>query len=114
MRIGFACRLNARPRTWITMVALATSIFTHNKYIHFKEKAMRVVVSPERNPDRIEGFCEIPGWRGEQSVISLLRRGDEWTVGSSMALLSDLNQSKEVMACYNKVFETLEEIKGKG
>lgn len=68
------------------------------------------LLAPERDPNRIEGFCEIPGWPNEQSVISLLRRGDTWTVGSSMAMLSDIDQAKEIMACYNKVFETLESL----
>lgn len=74
---------------------------------------MRVIATPKDNPDRIEGFCRIPGWPNEQSVISLLRRGDTWTVGSSMALLSDIHQAEVIMECYNKVFETLREVQKK-
>lgn len=73
---------------------------------------MRIQVTPERDPNRIEGFCEIPGWPNEQSVISLIRNRDRWTVGSSMAFPSDIEQARAIMECYNKAFETLDKIQG--
>lgn len=73
---------------------------------------MRIQVTPERDPNRIEGFCEIPGWRNEQSVISLIRNRDRWIVGSSMAFPSDIEKARVIMECYNKAFETLDKIQG--
>jgi len=56
---------------------------------------MRVEVSD----DRIEGFCQIPRWVGEQSVISFIKNNGKWTVGCSMALPSDIGQADVVMEC---------------
>lgn len=71
----------------------------------------RIQVTPDRDPNRIEVFCKIPGWPGEQLVISLVRRGDTWTVGSSMSLLSNLEQAMAIQDCYSKAFEALANVK---
>lgn len=71
----------------------------------------RIKVSPERDPDRIEGFCTIPSWPREQSVIAFTRRGKEWTLASSIALPSKLDQAMAIKKCFDQAFEALEMIK---
>lgn len=69
--------------------------------------ATRIKVTPERDPDRIEGFCVIPTWPMEQSVIAFSRRGTQWTVASSMALPSQLDQAKVIKECFDQAFAEL-------
>lgn len=70
----------------------------------------RIEITPERDPNRIEGFCTIPSWPREQSVISFSRRGKEWTVASSIALPSKLDQAQAIKQCFDQAFEALEKI----
>ena len=67
---------------------------------------MRIVV--EKN--RIEGFCEIKGWRGEQSVIAFSTIMGEWHTASSMCLPSDIDSAIMVSDCVSKVIEELKKV----
>lgn len=73
---------------------------------------VRVKVTPERDPTRIEGYCQIPSWPREQSVIAFTRLGDQWMLASSMALPSKLEQALVVKKCFDRTFEVLAEVQG--
>lgn len=60
---------------------------------------------------RIEGFCHIPGWRGEDSVIAITKNMGGWNMGSSMCLPSNTDAAKVVLDTYNAAFKALAEIK---
>lgn len=71
---------------------------------------IRIEVTPERDPNRIEGFCTIPSWPGEQSVIKFSRLGKKWMVASSIALPSNLDQAHAIKQCFDQAFNALESI----
>lgn len=74
------------------------------------KKSVRIVMIPEHEPTQIKGYCQIPGWQGEQEVISLSRNFDRWVMGMSMAMPSDIEQARVVNDCYNRVFEALDKL----
>lgn len=57
--------------------------------------------------NRIEGFCNIPGWIGEQSVIVFSTIQGKWHTASSMCIPAKLDQAEVVMNCYIKAYEEL-------
>ena len=75
--------------------------------------ASRVVVTPEQEPNRIEGFCTIPPWPNAQSVIGFTRSGNQWHISSSIGLPANLDQALAIMECFNLAFKELEKIQSK-
>ena len=71
---------------------------------------MRIVVEPNMIEGRIEGWCDIPGWRGEQSVIVFSTIHGKWHVASSMCLPSDIEAAKIVQECVAAAFKELEKM----
>lgn len=67
---------------------------------------MRIEISK----NRIEGFCNIPGWSGEQSVIVFSTIHGKWHTASSMCLPSDINSAVEVHKCVSAAFSELKKI----
>lgn len=67
---------------------------------------MRIVVKDRR----IEGFCEVKGFRGEMSVILFMKNLDEWTVGCSMCLPSDIVAARQVQECVAEAFNELSKL----
>ena len=63
----------------------------------------------EKSEGRIEGFCQIPGWRNESSVISFMRNNDKWHVSSSTCLPTNIAQAKTVLECYQMAFNAMME-----
>lgn len=61
----------------------------------------------EVTENRIEGWCDLPGWEKEQSVIAVLKNIEGWAIGSSMCLPADIETATEVVACYVKVMVIL-------
>ena len=70
--------------------------------------AARVVVTPEQEPNRIEGFCNIPPWPSEQSVIAFTRSGNQWHISSSIGLPANLDQAFAIKQCFDLAFKELE------
>ena len=66
---------------------------------------MRIVT----DENRIEGWCNVPEWKGEQMVISFNRLHDTWTVGMSMALPVSIESAAVVQECVTAAFATLRE-----
>jgi hypothetical protein len=64
----------------------------------------------EVTENRIEGWCDLPGWRYEQSVITFSTIHGVWHTGSSMCLPSDIGLARKVQECVAAAFEALEEI----
>ena len=64
----------------------------------------------EVKPNRIEGFCSIPGWRGEQSVIVFSTIQGKWHTASSMCLPSDIEAARVVQDCVAAAFRELEKV----
>lgn len=61
-------------------------------------------VKPEQEPPR-----SISGFVNGREVITLSNHiMGKWHVGSSICLPSDLEQAKEILECFVKVFEELE------
>lgn len=60
--------------------------------------------------NRIEGWCNVPGWRGEQSVISFSAMHGKWSTASSMCLPSDIRAAKAVQECVAAAFAELEKV----
>ncbi len=70
---------------------------------------MRIQLIPNKiAPTRIEGFCNIPSWQGEQSVISFIKMDHGWMMGASMGLPSNIDQALEVKRCFDAAFDALE------
>ena len=63
-------------------------------------------------PNRIEGWCNMPGWRGRHSVIVFSTIHGEWHTASSMCLPSDIEAAKIVHECIEAAFKELEKITG--
>ena len=61
-------------------------------------------------PNRIEGWCNIPGWRGEQSVIVFSTIQGKWHTASSMCLPSNIEAARIVQECVAAAFQELEKI----
>lgn len=71
---------------------------------------MRIEVTPNQREGRIEGWCNIPGWRNEQSVITFATIHGKWHVASSMCLPSDIEAAKIVQECVAAAFKELEKL----
>ena len=61
----------------------------------------------ESSEDRIEGFCDVDGFRGEMSVIVFTCRLGRWTTGSSMCLPSQATAALQVLECYDAAANAL-------
>lgn len=61
-------------------------------------------------PNRIEGWCDIPGWTLEQSVIVFSTINGKWHTASSMCLPSNIHAARVVHLCVSAAFEKLAEI----
>lgn len=61
---------------------------------------MRIDVSQ----NRIEGWCNIPGWHGEQCVIVFSTIRGRWHVASSMCFPSDIKAAMIVHECVINAF----------
>jgi len=61
-------------------------------------------------PNRIDGWCNIPGWRGEQSVIVFLTIQGKWHIASCMGLPSDIEAARVVHECVEAAFQELKKL----
>lgn len=64
----------------------------------------------EVNKTRVEGWCNIPGWRGEQSVVAFTLLNGEWHTACSMCLPSDVHSAKIVNDCVTAAFAALQSV----
>jgi len=64
----------------------------------------------EVRENRVEGFCNIPGWRGEQSVIAFNTIHGKWHCASSMCLPSDIKSARAVQECVSMAFSVLADL----
>lgn len=67
---------------------------------------MRIVV----DENKIEGFQNVTGYKGEMSVITFLKNRGRWTVGSSMCLPSDMIAALQIQECVAAAFTALKEV----
>ncbi len=64
----------------------------------------------ECTESHITGALKLPGASWEQDYISISKLAGKWSVGTSTCLPSTIESAKEVMECYQAVFEKLKEI----
>ena len=65
----------------------------------------------EVTSNRIEGFCQISRFRGEQKVISINKLpSGEWFVNEPYCLTDGIEDARIMLECQHAAFEALDEI----
>ena len=78
------------------------SLFPH------KHVVLINVIPNSNAPVRIEGFCDIPGWVGEMSVITFSKVNGKWSLASSIALPSNIVRALAIKQCFDAAFAELD------
>jgi len=74
--------------------------------------AYKIILDCEKNPTRIEGWCDIPGWDNRQNVIVFSMLYGEWHTASSMCFPSNIDSAIRVHKCISGAFDELSKHQG--